>query len=371
MTDKFPLIDAGCFAGVVSQKTRDPKIMRINYFDYFRAIAILFVVAGHSYYPWHINSLPEMVIANLITGGTALFVFISGFFFHRIFYPKFQFWSFLIKKSKNVLLPYIVLSSVGFLFIVVICDTPNPHIVGDVNGFNNIFLYLKYLWTGQIITAYWYIPFIMIIFAISPLFIKYIDLSLIKQIYIFILLLVVSMLIHRPAHNLSPIHSVIYFTPLYMLGIIFSNNEKSICNFIKNKSFILGIVTLLISVIQVAENDSYGNYQKKEMLSYAGVDIIIIQKIFMIFFFLSILQKIDKKEIKFLKYIASISFAIYLLHPWVLKYFSYLSITDYISFLPGIILFPIKTILIIGICLAVATLFKTILGKRSRYIIGY
>jgi len=54
--------------------------MRLVSFDYFRGVAILFIVAGHSYGPWGINTLPEKILSNLITGGTALFVFISGFF---------------------------------------------------------------------------------------------------------------------------------------------------------------------------------------------------------------------------------------------------------------------------------------------------
>ncbi len=64
--------------------------MRINYFDYFRGIAILLIVAGHCLAPWYINTMPEMVIANLIKGGTALFVFISGFFFITYFILNFN-----------------------------------------------------------------------------------------------------------------------------------------------------------------------------------------------------------------------------------------------------------------------------------------
>ena len=192
--------------------------MRLNYFDYFRAITILLIIAGHSYGTWYINTVPEMFVANLITGGTALFVFISGFFFHYTFYPKFQFKKFLIKKCKNVLLPYIILSSFGFLFFVVILEEGTPQIVGDLNSFiNGVTLYLKYFWSGRILTAYWYISFIMIIFICSPLFIQYVKLSLRIQLYIFFLSLSFSVIIHRPYYNLNPIHSCIYFAPIYML----------------------------------------------------------------------------------------------------------------------------------------------------------
>ena len=346
--------------------------MRINYFEYFRAITILFIVAGHSYTPWIINTPPEMVFANLIAGGSALFVFMSGFFFHRIYYPKFRLIDFLKKKSKNIFLPYVILFNIGFIIIVVIFNHPNPNIIGKFNGFtNSMDLYLKYFLSGGVLVAYWYIPFIMIIFTISPLFLIYINLSRITQLCIFIILIICSMLIHKPSSDLYQIHLVIYFTPLYMLGIIYSINEKLISDFLKNKSFLLGILTLLTAVIQAIGYNKFGNYHKEAMMSYSGIDFIIIQKVFMIFFFLSVLRKIDNKEIATLKYIASVSFAIYFLHPWVLAIFSYFSVTDYVYFLPDIIIFPIKTVFVVGISLLIAKLVKIILGKRSRYIIGW
>lgn len=345
--------------------------MRLNYFDYFRAIAIVFIIAGHCFHPWNINTQTEMVIANLISGGSALFVFISGFFFHCIFYPKFQLKKFLIKKTKNVFSPYIILSSVGFIIFIVVLKLPNPYISGNLDTFSNsVYLYFKYIWTGRVITAYWYIPFIMMVFLCSPIFLKYIEMSKKKQFYIFIPLITISILVGRPLNDMNPLHSFVYFTPIYLLGIIYSINEKKIFNFIKNKSLILGLITLSISIFQVVTYNNYGN-NYSDTISFTCFDIILIQKIFMIFFFLSILRKLDNKEIPILKYIASVSFAIYFLHPWVLRGFSYLSVYDYVSFLPGSIIFLLNTLLVIGISLAGAKICKSIFGYRSRYIIGW
>ncbi|AGS39765.1 acyltransferase family protein [Cycloclasticus zancles] len=76
--------------------------MRLNYFDYFRAIAIIIIVAGHSFSLWVIDTLPEKVLANIITGGTSLFVFISGFFFHHIFYKNFKYQIFILKRFRSL-----------------------------------------------------------------------------------------------------------------------------------------------------------------------------------------------------------------------------------------------------------------------------
>ena len=69
---------------------------RIISIDYFRAIAIILIVAGHSYglSYLHFNSNIEYAIMNLITGNTALFVFISGFMLHHIFYNRYNFKNF-------------------------------------------------------------------------------------------------------------------------------------------------------------------------------------------------------------------------------------------------------------------------------------
>ena len=91
----------------------------------------------------------------------------------------------------------------------------------------------------------------------------------------------------------------------------------------------------------------------------------------MIFFFLSVLIKIDHKEIPFLKYIASISFAIYFLHPYILFFLSYSTVIKYINFLPGLAIFFIKTFFTIIISIVAAILLKKVLHKKSAYIIGW
>ncbi len=205
----------------------------------------------------------------------------------------------------------------------------------------------------------------------SPLFIQYIKISTGKQVILFISLIAVSTFIHRPFMNLSPIHSVLYFLPIYLLGIIYSMNDQKILNFIKNKRLALSLATISISIAQVIQNKCIGNYHKAEIFSCEGIDFIIIQKVLMIFLFLSVLKKIDKKEFRSLKYFASISFAIYFLHPWMLKLLEYLNFIQYVSFIPGPIAFAIKTILVTALSIATATLFKKIFSKTSRYIIGY
>lgn len=346
--------------------------MRLNYFDYFRAVAILFIVAGHSDSLWAIDTLPEKVVANIITGGTSLFVFISGFFFHHIFYKNFSYQKFILKKIKNVLVPYWILSTLAFLIVVVYLDKGYFELAESSNVLlSYLALYFKYLYSGRVLTAYWYIPFIMLTFALSPIFLKFIELQKIKQLTIFVVLLLLSMVVHRPEANLSPLHSFIYFTPIYMLGIIFSINQEKFLNLLKGKIILLGIGVVLVSLSQIKMYGTHGNFHKDVIFSYQGIDRIILQKILLIFFIIGVLQTLSNKQVPIFKYLASISFPIFFIHPWILFFISYYSITDYLLFLPGIVIFIITTSIAIIGSILVANLIRLIFNKKSSYVIGW
>ena len=77
---------------------------RLLSFDHLRGISIPLIIAGHSLGQWAIDTFPERLLANIMSSGTTLFVFISGFFFHNTYYKNFNFNDFLLNKSKYVLL---------------------------------------------------------------------------------------------------------------------------------------------------------------------------------------------------------------------------------------------------------------------------
>ena len=94
--------------------------MYLNSLNYFRGISIIFIVFGHCLYlvDYNYNSILGYTIQNLTQGGTSFFVFISGFLFHHIFYKKFELKRFMIKKTKYVLVPYLILSSIPIVFLL-------------------------------------------------------------------------------------------------------------------------------------------------------------------------------------------------------------------------------------------------------------
>ncbi len=349
--------------------------MRLVAMDYFRAIAIALIVAGHSYLPWLVSSPGERLLDNLIAGGTSLFVFISGFFFHHTFSDRFNYGKFLKKKAKSVLAPYAILSLSAFL-VYVLLSRPLPfgealQTINPASFLEYVGALIKYLWTGRIVNVYWYIPFIFLVFLGSPLFIIYIKLGLNARLVLFFGLLIFSSIAHRPANNLSPVHSLVYFIPIYLLGINYSLHKHGCDRFIRGKYVYLGIVVLLLAFFQAYVLGLHGNYHKQEIFSFAGVDVVIFQKIFMCFFLLSLLQEIEYKNVPFLRFLAASSFAVFFIHPWILAIIRAQGVYPYFEFLHGsgfmLAMFPV----VLSISLAVAYLIKSCLRGMSVYVIGW
>lgn len=353
----------------INQANHDSFLNSINQ---FRAIAIIFVVAGHCFEitGMQFNSLVEKSIANLITGGTFLFVFISGFMFHHVFYKKFQYKQFLIGKVKNVLIPYIFL---GILPISLFVSHKTDGWGGffQPQGLGVFYEYitpaLKYYFTGAFLTAYWYIPFIMLMFLMSPLYFRFVQSKLTYQLSLILPLCGFSLFIHRPIDNINIFQSVIYFIPVYLIGIVCSINKNKIYEALAGKELILLAIVFFLAALE-ATSSLIGNYHKSPFV-YGGVDLMFIQKIILSLFFMIYLHRFELLKSKYLHLLAASSFAVYFLHPfiiWIIKAVShqYLKINSWVLFLALVIL-----VILLNVFIAEVT--KKMLPKHSRFLIGY
>ena len=359
----------------------DPKAfpsMRLRYFDNLRGIAILLVVAGHSLTPWTLDSLPEIIISNVIVGGTALFVFISGFFFHNTFAARFNYLGFLKKKATQILVPYVVLSLAGIIVFGLMREHL-PEIQKISALFNlsaagtgaNLKTSAAYLLTGAIAAPYWYIPFIYLIFIASPAFLVYARAGARIQITVASLCLVLSCLIHRPVANLNPLHSLAYFTPHYMAGILYSAHREKAEQFLRGKFFATGVMVLVLASLQALAQSDQGNYHK-DFFVYQGIDILIFQKAFLVAFFLSFLLQYKDRELPLLGFLAERSFALYFIHFWVIYFLVKTSLYRSVyAATPGFFVFVLTATAALVISIVVAQLFKSVFGSRSRYLTGW
>ena len=357
----------------------------LNSINYFLGIAIILIVMAHSYgiARWDVSNNPslfEKLFYSFNLNGSAFFVFISGYLYNHIFYPNFNYKKFLSKKAKFVLVPYLICSTLPILYTVF--DRQNEWwlnfvFVNGGRGFLPEGLIEKpllaigwFLITGRAVYAYWFIPMIIIVFAISPLINRLIESQHLLKVILF--LLPISMLVHRPVSNANPLHSLIYFLPVYLLGIYSSINRQNILKYLdnfKNKLLVLGSAIALL-LVQVFVFNASGNFNKS-FFSVTTPDVNIIQKILLCFLFISVLDRFEKNNIQTLKKTAETSFAIYFIHPFLIRPLTRLPKSLGWEFNGNLFTLSIATLVMVLCSIAVAQIIKLIFQKNSRYIIGW
>jgi hypothetical protein len=351
--------------------------------NYFRAIAIIIIVAGHCYDIAGINistlTYGEKIAVNLITGGTALFVFISGFLFHHIFIPRYQYKKFMIGKVKNVLIPYLILS-IPVILLYLQGQGEAPYFVSGATGVIDRYIIptIKYYWSGSTVIAYWYIPFIMITFSMAPLHIKFARLNTNMQLAIIAPFLAISAILHRPIYNLYVLQEVLYFFPVYLIGIFCSIHKEKIYDLMTGKEIYL-ILTVLSLAIFEASIGMQGNYHKSAF-SFNGIDIMLFQKLTLSLFFMVWLHRFEKTSIKILEIIAATSFSIFFLHGYLIsltkREFHHLGISSLNAFTKTLYLsswlnLALIVVTFVTISSLIAISLKKWIPEYSRYLTGY
>ena len=146
-----------------------PKKTKIlNYINVFRGLAILLIIMGHTMQFGVSKSILNMLNCEMICGGTALFIFISGFLFQHLS-PKFEYKNYLSKKWTNVIMPYLIISIVG-IALCLIFPVEYKNSFAGLNPFVQIPLHLSLGRVHNIPT--WFIPMITIFFLCSSMFLK-------------------------------------------------------------------------------------------------------------------------------------------------------------------------------------------------------
>lgn len=343
----------------------------INSINYFRGLAIIIIVLGHSFdlAQWNISSNFEMFIHALSLNGTVYFVFISGFLYYHIFYHRFNYKKFMLKKMQYVLLPYVLISLIPILLVVFSGNGNSDHLPMILKN-NSLLAIIWYFVTGKIILAYWYIPMAMLLFAFSPLVNLIIKSN--KTIEVFLLLLPISLIVHRPLDNLNALHSLIYFFPVYILGVWSSINNQAIYKYLRGNIKKIGIVVLIIllGLIQVSIFQQTGNFHKN-FWSITVPDVNLIQKILLCFLFMSILDKYENTNFRLVNKIAETSFAIYFIHPFVVQSLLNILSRFNISYQGDFFTLILATFLITITSMTIAFSIKAVLKKNSRYLIGW
>jgi peptidoglycan/LPS O-acetylase OafA/YrhL len=139
---------------------------------------------------------------------------------------------------------------------------------------------------------------------------------------------------------------------------------------LKNRILALGVGILALAFIQVVFYNNTHNYA--ETSAFQGIDIQLIQKIIMCYFFMMLFQKFKNIKSAILNVMASTSFAIYFIHFVMVEHFIYyLQIHRLIGIPLSILTWTLYTVSFTTISILIALTSKKIFGSWSRYLIGY
>lgn len=211
------------------------SLKRVNSIHILRGITIIIIVMCHCYGKFHITDIPNKMtsgssyyffFSELTFSWTVSFVLIAGFLFQHLS-PKFSIKKYYYSKVKNVIIPYIVVTL--FLFLILYKNYINE------NDIINIFYQFSYLLLkGNISWPLWFIPMIIIIYILSPVFKMLSDKNLlILSLFCFLWLLMYP----RPANNLKVFVMFFYFLPVYIIGMSIRQNYNLLMSFMRKIYF--------------------------------------------------------------------------------------------------------------------------------------
>lgn len=337
--------------------------MQIYSLNLFRAIAIVLVVFSHADEMGALafDTFPEMVIWNLLSGATTIFIFISGFLFHHVFLRRFDYPAFLGKKLRDLVIPYVFLT---FVALAAGCA------LIPVQYFQDPFTLGAYmLASGHATLAYWFIPFAITLFAMAPLHVKFAGLGVRIQLAIVGVFLVAALLVHRPPLNLDPVQNLVYYTPTYLIGMMCSQHRKAIDPLLARFTWPLLGAVIGFAVLEALMGVS-GNYGKP-MFEFRGIDLMLLQKICLCLFMITFLRRFETQRSRMMDLLADTSFAIFFIHPIIQQLIETASPLSPALMEESWPRYVVLATLCLTISAAIAWLAKRTLGARSRLLTGY
>ena len=196
----------------------------IGHLHAFRGFAIVTIVAAHS---WSVflnfegfSTMPSeqliySVVETLFHGSTIYFALISGLLFSRILKPR-GWTAFFRSKALNVLSPYVIVS----LFFAVAFWPFYVEWARGAGESTNFFVVVPLaLLRGQVQVQFWYIPVLLALFMLTPLF----DAAIRNRggLLLAALIIVTPLLVSRT--NIPMLLSgptLVYFAGAYVAGMV-------------------------------------------------------------------------------------------------------------------------------------------------------
>ena len=301
--------------------TEVKKTKILNYINVFRGLAILLIVAGHTMQLGAYGNLTQRISFEIFAGGTALFIFISGFLFQHLS-GKYEFKNYMSKKWTNVIQPYLWTAIPGILF----CFIYPVKYGNTLEGLTPYIQIPMLLSVGRIHNVpTWFIPMIVLFFLSSWLLLKLEKKNILYKCLP--VMFFVTLCLPRPELGYNELAGLSYFDKwivyikyificyihffsMYVFGMFCSANKDIIDKF-WNKRWLFIVLTLATAILNVYSGATY------------GISNGTISKIFLTIVVLAYLKHYDEWILghtrinKALDIIAKYSFGIFFIHWYV------------------------------------------------------
>lgn len=329
----------------------------IPYIHSFRGIAMMYIVAAHILVKWPENSGMSHAMDTMWQNSTLLFLFISGFLFRHLS-DRFEYKDYLLKKFRNVISPYLILSVPIILYRVLSQDIPGftTDDQPDFASWGKLEQAWYYLIHGAHLQPLWFIPLITLYYLAAPVFL-YIDRHP-RLYYLLIPLFILSLLVPRSVLSDIPVMAI-HFLPVYIFGMFTSRYKERFERFSDKYPV---AITVLPFIFMIATY--FSSEQLYDRFSFT-------HKVLFCVFFMYWLRRLEKYIPKWVDTLATLSFGIFFLHYFFVLFLRALGYKFLHQEIPGnIFTWVISYVLVIVLTVLAVKTAKWILGNKSRYVIG-
>ena len=324
----------------------------------FRAIAILYIVAGHALdaFSWDSAPLLGKTIRVFCGNGSSLFVFIAGYLFQHLS-RRFNVAEYYRSKLRNVIVPYLIVSVPALVAVasglLVRWDVPPELTTWPV--------WERVLWllgTGRHLSPLWFIPMISIFYLAAPLLVAMDRRP--RWYVVWPLLMAVTMVVGR---GFAP-QSFVHFLSFYVAGMFFSHYRAVLDPWLKKPVLWLPLLLLavVLGVLQIAGNAF-------------GLPLFALnawQKLFVCLALLGVLpactRLIASPKVSEL---ADLSFGLFFIHSYFITG-AKLAYSRLVGAAPtgNLLSWMLFTAVVVLLCCAVLRMVKHFAGPRSRWLVG-
>lgn len=330
--------------------------MFLSHIHNFRAYAIVGIVGAHSLHAFTWNEHPYMFrfFDTLFNQSSVLFFFIAGFMF-RYLSTRFEKWDYWGKKSRNVILPYLLLSIPAIFYYTQLAQQDNTW-----EGFYDNPLYEQiffFLITGKQLAPFWFVPTIALFYIIAPLLLRA-DRD--GRIYWLLpVFMAISFVLGRGGQY-GPLNKAVYLFSVYLFGMFVCVYHDRVLALVHRFRYLL--LSLVAGLLLF--NTLEGGYE--QYVQY-------VLKIAMCPLLLYYLDQIDDVLGDRFNYLGHVSFGIFFIHAYVLPVIKilYTRLTGSPSFPEGGLLsyLALTAAVTLG-CMGIIFVCQKVLGSRSRMLLG-